>query len=119
MRRTPPEKKRLSLAKDRRNAYGECPTSSRRNIRRNKQFSRRAARHGADAMLRTATLDEESAANAEVRARGSAELKRRQGFRKSPDIALATIIASKQARRARLRLQPRRGKRSIKASHEE
>lgn len=114
MRRTPPEKKRLSLAKDRRNTYGECPTSSRRNIRRNKAHSQRAARHGTDAMLRTVTRDEDSAASAEARARGNAKLKRRQGFRKSPDIALAIIIANKQARRARLMLQPRRPKRAAK-----
>ena len=32
--KSPTEKKRLSLLRDRRNMYGECPTSSRKNISR-------------------------------------------------------------------------------------
>ena len=36
-RKTPPEKKRLSLVRDRRNTYGENDKSSRKNIRRGKQ----------------------------------------------------------------------------------
>jgi hypothetical protein len=32
--KTPTEKKRISLVKDRRNVYGECSTSSRKNISR-------------------------------------------------------------------------------------
>jgi len=34
--KTPTQKKRISLVKDRRNVYGECPTSSRKNISRGK-----------------------------------------------------------------------------------
>ena len=36
--KSPTEKKRLSLLRDRRNVYGECPTSSRKNIRRGPLF---------------------------------------------------------------------------------
>jgi hypothetical protein len=36
--KSPTEKKRLSLLTDRRNVYGECPTSSRRNISRGPLF---------------------------------------------------------------------------------
>jgi hypothetical protein len=35
---SPTEKKRLSLLRNRRNVYGECPTSSRKNISRGPLF---------------------------------------------------------------------------------
>jgi hypothetical protein len=44
-RRSPPEKKALSYAEDRRNDYGENDKSSRKNIRRNKRTPNRADRH--------------------------------------------------------------------------
>src|SRR5262249_55463409 len=54
------EKKRLSLLKDRRNVYGECPTSSRKNIGRGKQRGHMKVRRAANEELRAlkgGTLD--------------------------------------------------------------
>ena len=50
--KSPTEKKRISLGKDRRNVYGECPTSSRKNIRRGKQRSHMEVRRAANEELR-------------------------------------------------------------------
>src|SRR5271168_1417100 len=49
--KTPEEKKAVSLSRDRRNLYGECPTSSRRNISRGKNRSRRELRRVASQEL--------------------------------------------------------------------
>lgn len=45
--KSPQEKKRLSLKKDRRNTYGENDKASRKNIPRSKAKSHRAVRHTA------------------------------------------------------------------------
>ena len=45
--KTPQQKKRLSLKKDRRNTYGENAKSSRRNIPKSKAKSHRKVRHQA------------------------------------------------------------------------
>jgi hypothetical protein len=45
--KSPSEKKRISLVKDRRNVYGECPTSSRKNIRLGKQRGHMEVRRAA------------------------------------------------------------------------
>jgi hypothetical protein len=55
MRRSPQEKKALSYAKDRRNAYGENDKSSRRNIPLRKRLVNRANRHAAQQQLREAS----------------------------------------------------------------
>jgi len=47
-----PDKKRISLKKDRRNVYGENPASSRKNIREGKQRSHRELRRAAGESLR-------------------------------------------------------------------
>jgi hypothetical protein len=49
--KSPTEKKRLSLQKDRRKVYGECPTSSRKNIRLNKQRGHMEVRRAASKEL--------------------------------------------------------------------
>ncbi|HTL16028.1 MAG TPA: hypothetical protein VL793_02270, partial [Patescibacteria group bacterium] len=49
--KSPTEKKRLSLMKDRRNVYGECPTSSRKSISRGKQRGRMEVRRAANERL--------------------------------------------------------------------
>ena len=53
-RKTPQEKKRLSLAKDRRNVYGENDKASRKNIPRAKSRVNRANRHTDRQVLDTA-----------------------------------------------------------------
>jgi hypothetical protein len=63
--KSPAEKKRLSLQKDRRNVYGECPTSSRKNIRRGKQRGHMEVRRAANEELRSlAGVGNESVADA-------------------------------------------------------
>jgi hypothetical protein len=51
--KTPMEKKRIILVKHRRNVYGECPTSSRKNISRGKQRGHMEVRRAANEELRS------------------------------------------------------------------
>jgi hypothetical protein len=50
--KSPSEKKSISLVKDRRNVYGECPTSSRKNIRGGKQRGHLEVRRASNEELR-------------------------------------------------------------------
>ncbi|MEV4142503.1 hypothetical protein AB0J40_02485 [Amycolatopsis sp. NPDC049691] len=97
-RKTPPEKKRLSYLKDRRDAYGENDKSSRKNLARSKAFARRSNRARESLALRAATgaPDEIRAEAAELRLLG----KRRRVKRKWPDIPLAEYVEWKVERRA-------------------
>ncbi|MBE1496881.1 hypothetical protein H4696_003981 [Amycolatopsis lexingtonensis] len=97
-RKTPPEKKRLSYLKDRRDAYGENDKSSRKNLARSKAFARRSNRARESLALRAATgnPDEVRAEAAELRLLG----KRRRVKRKWPDIPLAEYVEWKVERRA-------------------
>ncbi|WP_370961330.1 hypothetical protein [Amycolatopsis sp. cg9] len=97
-RKAPPEKKRLSYRKDRRDAYGENDKSSRKNLARSKAFARRSNRARESLALRaaTGTPDEVRAEAAELRLLG----KRRRVKRKGPDIPLAEYVARKVERRA-------------------
>src|SRR2546430_9015821 len=90
-RRDPQEKKALSYAKDRRNAYGENDKSSRRNIRRNKRVPNRADRHREYQVLSAATgrsvcTETVEWAEARLLAKKSVWMTRR--WRKWPDAAL-------------------------------
>jgi hypothetical protein len=49
--RTPQEKKSLSLAKDRRNVYGEAPHGARKSIPLKKKLRNRANRHEQESKL--------------------------------------------------------------------
>ncbi|MGK3203715.1 hypothetical protein [Amycolatopsis sp. MEPSY49] len=97
-RKTPPEKKRLSYLKDRRDAYGENDKSSRKNLARSKAFARRTNRARESLALRAATgnPDEVRAEAAELRLLG----KRRRVKRKWPDIPLVEYVEWKVERRA-------------------
>ncbi|MFJ9778496.1 hypothetical protein ACIRSS_02870 [Amycolatopsis sp. NPDC101161] len=97
-RKTPPEKKRLSYLKDRRDAYGENDKSSRKNLARSKAFARRTNRARESLALRAATgdPDEVRAEAAELRLLG----KRREVKRKWPDIPLVEYVEWKVERRA-------------------
>ncbi|WP_231500098.1 hypothetical protein [Saccharothrix sp. NRRL B-16314] len=97
-RKTPQEKKRLSYAKDCRNAYGENDKSSRKNIPRSRQRAHRADRRRADQALRAAVGPAD-----EVRADGAEQAVRTlrpAWFRKCPDAPLGEVVESRLRRRA-------------------
>ncbi|GAA2729565.1 hypothetical protein [Actinocorallia aurantiaca] len=99
-RRSPQEKKRLSYARDRRNAYGENDKSSRSAVRLNKRFPQRSNRHRARQDLRAAigVLDPEHASLAET-----VLLSRRpKTWRKVPDRPLGDHLEAGLARRIRV-----------------
>jgi hypothetical protein len=101
--KSPPEKKQLSLSRDRRNLYGECPASSRKNIRRGKQRSHRELRRTASEQLLhlKGSAEELPADEVEARAKSKILSAKRSSFKKKPDKPLAEAIAWKRARRAR------------------
>lgn len=104
--RTPQEKKRLSLAKDRRNAYGESPHGARKAIPKRKRIRIRKERHAAKVPL--AAVDQDALAVDLAAAR--AARKRKGGWKKFPDQALGDVLARKGARRERLQHSPRKRK---------
>ncbi|MDH3740181.1 MAG: hypothetical protein OER56_01170 [Hyphomicrobiales bacterium] len=89
-RRTPSEKKALSLKKDRRNNYGESTTAARRMIPLRKALANRAVRHAANQALETGGQD---ASDAVERAHS---LKK---WKKSPDAPLGEQVEKKSRRR--------------------
>jgi hypothetical protein len=101
--KSPQDKKKLSLDRDRRNLYGECPTSSRRNIRRGKQRSQRELRRATSqelASLRGAA-DDLAADEVGSRAKSKILLAKRAAFKKRPDRPLGEAIKWKARWRAR------------------
>lgn len=103
-RRSPQEKKRLSLKKDRRNRYGESPHAARKSIPLRKRLRSRAERHASKVPL--VAVDEDALAVEAAAAR--AERKRKKSWKKSPDVALGAVLKSKVARRERLQRNPRK-----------
>ncbi|GAA4072382.1 hypothetical protein [Actinomadura miaoliensis] len=96
-RRDPQEKKRISYAKDRRNAYAENDKSSRNAIRLNKRFPHRANRHRVQQVLRDAV----GAAAADTADDVEERLGRRRpkSWRKHPDLPLGDWVESRLQRR--------------------
>src|ERR1700735_3578924 len=92
--KTPQEKKALSLKRDRRNVYGESTKGTRVGIPRSKQQSKQAERRAAKQPLLgvSGNVDEQSALVAQDASAAAATLKRRQGFRKSPDLPLGEVL---------------------------
>jgi hypothetical protein len=92
--KSPQEKKTLSLKKDRRNVYGECPTSSRKNIRRGKQRSymllRPTAAQALASFNNTGDADE-----ADSLTKVKIVVARRNSFKKDPDVPLEDAIERK------------------------
>ena len=88
--RTPQEKKKLSLQKDRRNVYGESPHGSRKSIPRNKKFRNRANRHEQDSKLPAtpARIEDEEADAIESSMRRKAP----KQWKKRPDAPLGEVI---------------------------
>jgi hypothetical protein len=98
-RRTPEEKKKLSLAKDRRNVYGEAPHGARKSIPLQKKLRNRANRHSQDAPLLAAPsqidLDEADKIESAIYAKAP------KRWEKVPDAPLGEVIASNQQQRER------------------
>ena len=96
-RKSPQEKKRLSLLKDRRNTYGENSKASRKAIPRHKKAQRRAVRRIQKQVLgstrRISDADEEL----------SVRLASHETWvwRKTPDTPLGEVLAKKLKRRAK------------------
>ena len=96
--RTPQEKKNLSLAKDRRNVYGEALHAARKNIPLRKKLRNRANRHKQESKLPSepAQLNADEADQIE----SSMHDKAPQYWDKYSDAPLGEVIARKQWRRA-------------------
>lgn len=98
--RSPQEKKQLSYAKDRRNAYAENDKSSRNAVRLNKRFPNRANRHRLQRILRDATgiPDVDGAQEVEERL----ARRRPKTWRKQPDLPLGDWVEGRLERRLNL-----------------
>jgi hypothetical protein len=92
--KTPQDKKALSLKRDRRNVYGESTKGTRIGIPRSKQQSKQAERRAAKQPLLAVSgdVDEQSALAAQDASVIAGTLKRRKGFRKSPDLPLGEVL---------------------------
>ncbi|MEU8804329.1 hypothetical protein [Spirillospora sp. NPDC048819] len=98
--RSPQEKKQLSYAKDRRNAYAENDKSSRNAVRLNKRFPNRANRHRLNQLLQEAAGRPDIVKAVEVEERLTR--RRPKMWRKEPDLALGDWVESRLQRRIRL-----------------
>ena len=96
--RSPDEKKRLSLEKDRRNTYGENDKSSRKNIPRSKARSHRAVRRTADTLLLRVTREDEAEADALESTIRTPRLQKGK-WRKTADTPLGSVLERKRKRR--------------------
>ncbi len=103
-KRTPQEKKQLSLKHDRRNSYGESPHGARKAIPLRKRLRSRAERHASKVPL--VVVDEDPLAVDLAAAR--AERKRKNSWKKYPDQPLGDVLERKSKRRQRLQLSPRK-----------
>jgi hypothetical protein len=93
--KTPQEKKALSLKRDRRNVYGESTKGTRVGIPRSKQQSKQAERRAAKQPLLAVSggdIDDQAALAAQDASFAAGTLKRRKGFRKSPDLPLGEVL---------------------------
>src|SRR5277367_4652487 len=97
--RNPEEKKRLSLALDRRNTYGENSKSSRKSIQKGKQRRHMNERRRADEVLRKlkGNIPQDEASDAELLVKTRITGSRRNGFKKQPDTPLGIVLATKRA----------------------
>ncbi|MFZ3468622.1 hypothetical protein ACODT3_34065 [Streptomyces sp. 4.24] len=94
--RSPQEKKRLSLLKDRRNTYGENQKSSRKNIPRSRRAGHHALRRAEQLALERLKAFGGTVDDSEVRfaRRGTGQ------WRKSADTPLGEVVAHRLERRA-------------------
>jgi hypothetical protein len=92
--KTPQQKKRLSLLKDRRNTYGENAKSSRKNIPKSKSLSHRKVRNAARQQLDK--LDPVRELEAETIGSTLVTPRLQKGrWQKSPDTPLGHVVADK------------------------
>lgn len=95
-RRTPQEKKQLSLDRDRRNVYGENDKASRKNIPRAKARARRANRRAAStALSRTVGRPDEQIDDA---IDDAVTGRRDKSWRKRPDMPLGLYLSQRKNR---------------------
>jgi hypothetical protein len=106
--KTPQDKKRLSLTRDRRNTYGENDKASRKAIPRRKQLGQMQLRRGIKQELASATgaiTDADSDETAE-RVVGVQAVKKRRLFKKRPDEPLGVVIKKQGQWRASTQSAP-------------
>lgn len=114
-RRSPQEKKKLSLQRDRRNTYGENDKSSRKNIPRSKALSHRSVRRAAKQQAQILDQQEELKADA-VESTLTTRSLQKGYWKKAADEPLGTVIQKqfkarkfrdgRKHRRARGQIQP-------------
>ena len=97
--KSPQEKKRLSLERDRRNDYGENDKSSRKNIPRTKALIIRRERHAQNQAVHT--VKSAGSENAVLSAELKATTEHRRWWFKLADEPLRKVIAAKRERRKR------------------
>jgi HTH-type transcriptional regulator/antitoxin HigA len=102
-KKSPQDKKALSLQRDRRNTYGENAKSSRKNIPRSKQLSQRAMRRATNSPLQGlhGIVSEDLAVDTELKSRIKGIEKNRSRFKKWPDKPLGKVLEKKRIRNAR------------------
>ena len=100
--KSPSEKKRFSLQRDRRNTYGENSKSSRKNIAKGKQRQHMDERRGVAQALDRLTrsdIDDDVASTVEANAKLRTSYSRWNGFKKKPDTPLGIVLARKKSTR--------------------
>jgi hypothetical protein len=99
--KNPEEKKRLSLARDRRNRFGENSKSSRKNIPRGKQRRHMDERRTVAEVLGNlkGEVPEDQATEAELRARIRIADSERRGFKKRRDTPLGVVLETKRLKK--------------------
>jgi hypothetical protein len=95
--KSPKEKKRFSLERDRRNVYGENSKSSRKSIAGGKQRRHMDERRAVAQVLGrlTGEVADDVATEAELKAKLAIADSRNRGFRKVPDKPLGVVLARK------------------------
>ena len=103
--KSPKEKKRLSLERDRRNTYSENSKTSRKNIPRGKQRRHMDERRAVAQTLGRlkGRVDEASADEAELKSKVDTADSRNRGFRKVPDEPLGVVLERKRLGKRRYR----------------
>ncbi len=99
--RSPQQKKRLSLRKDRRNTYGENDKASRKAIPANKARSHRAVRRTSKVAVTEALVAESLRADTAQSTLKTPRLQKGK-WRKYPDTPLGKVVARQLKRRRHL-----------------
>jgi hypothetical protein len=98
--KSPREKKRLSLDRDRRNVFGENDKASRKNVPRAKQRSQMKIRRSVSQALARVRgdIDESVALEADALTSVRTKLLRQKAFKKMPDGPLHAVIEKQKYR---------------------